>query len=57
MDDNQTFQDWWDQWVVVLDRVRTDRPNSSDRIGPTMTEGRPALIPPVGFPTLCEFQE
>lgn len=30
MDDNQTFQDWWDQWVVVLDRVRTDRPNASD---------------------------
>ena len=30
IDDNQTFQAWWDQWVVVLDRVRTDRPNSSD---------------------------
>lgn len=30
MDDNQTFQAWWDQWVVVLDRVRTERSDSSE---------------------------
>ena len=29
MDNNQTFQAWWDQWVVVLDRVRTEPPKSS----------------------------
>jgi hypothetical protein len=32
MDDNQTFQAWWDQWVVVLDRVRTEPPKSSSEL-------------------------
>jgi|GEM_PF-725999 hypothetical protein len=29
-DDNQTFQDWWDQWIVVLDRVRTEPSKSPE---------------------------
>lgn len=49
--DNQTFQTWWDQWIVVLEGVRVERPDSSAQSGSDADSKSSRSNPTGWFPT------